>query len=276
MGSQRVNKIIGYIILSIGAVSMIIPFLWMILTSFMTQSEIFAYPPVFIPKTIIFNNYIDAFNSAPIFRYFINSAIVAIVTTIGQVVISSMAAYAFARLKFKGREFLFFIFLITMMIPPQVNIIPLFFIMRELHWVDTYQALIVPGLFGGFGIFLLRQWFKTLPVSLEEAAKIDGCNPFQTYFKIAIPLALPAIATLAIFTFITAWNSFMWPLIITNSDTMRTLPVGIAIFKGSFRETIEWGQLMACSVISVIPVIGVFLLGQKYFISGLMMGGVKE
>jgi len=187
-----------------------------------------------------------------------------------------MAAYAFARLKFKGREFLFFIFLATMMIPPQLNIIPLFFIMREFHWIDSYFALIVPGLFGGFGIFLLRQWFKGMPSELEDAAKIDGCNPVQTYLKIALPLALPAIATLAIFSFITSWNSFMWPLIVTNSEGMRTLPVGIAAFKGSFRETTQWGQLMACAVISVLPVIGVFLLGQKYFIRGIMLGGVKE
>ena len=212
----------------------------------------------------------------PVIKYFFNSAFVAIITTIGQVIISSMAAYAFARLNFKYREPLFLVLLATMMVPPQVNIIPLFFIMRELHWIDTYQALIVPGLFGGFGVFLLRQWFKTLPAELEDAAKIDGCNPFQTYLKIALPLALPAVATLGIFTFITTWNSFMWPLIVTNSDYMRTLPVGLAIFKGSFRETTEWGQLMACAVISVIPVIGVFLLGQKYFIKGIMMGGVKE
>jgi len=276
MGIKRIKKILAYLILSIGAGSMLVPFAWMLLTSVMTQQQIFSYPPVLIPNSITFDNYINASKSVPLVTYFFNSAFVAIITTVGQVIISSMAAYAFARLKFKGRDVLFFIFLTTMMIPPQVNIIPLFFIMREFHWIDTYQALITPGLFGGFGIFLLRQWFKTLPMGLEEAAKIDGCNPFQTYFKIAMPLALPALVTLAIFTFITAWNSFMWPLIVTNSDAMRTLPVGIAIFKGSFRETTEWGQLMACAVISVIPVIGVFLLGQKYFIKGIMMGGVKE
>lgn len=276
MGIKRIKTIFAYFILSIGALSMLIPFVWMILTSLMTQQQIFSYPPVIIPDSITVNNYINASKSVPLIVYFLNSLFIATLTTIGQVIISSMAAYAFARLNFKGRDILFFIFLATMMIPPQVNIIPLFFIMREFHWIDTYQALIIPGLFGGFGIFLLRQWFKTLPSSLEEAAKIDGCNPFQTYYKIAMPLALPAIATLAIFTFINAWNSFMWPLIVTNSDSMRTLPVGIAIFKGSFRETTEWGQLMACAVISVIPVIGVFLAGQKYFIKGIMMGGVKE
>ena len=266
----------AYIILTLGAVSMLVPFFWMLATSFMTTGQIFSYPPVLIPHPFYSENYSNVAKAIPVINYFFNSAFVAIITTIGQVIISSMAAYAFARLNFKHREPLFLVLLATMMVPPQVNIIPLFFIMREFHWIDTYQALIIPGLFGGFGVFLLRQWFKTLPAELEDAAKIDGCNPFQTYLKIALPLALPAVATLGIFTFITTWNSFMWPLIVTNSDYMRTLPVGLAIFKGSFRETTEWGQLMACAVISVIPVIGVFLLGQKYFIKGIMMGGVKE
>ncbi|OGI02606.1 MAG: sugar ABC transporter permease [Candidatus Melainabacteria bacterium GWF2_32_7] len=272
----NIKEIIAYLILTIGAVSMLVPFLWMVATSFMGQKQIFSYPPALMPNPFIISNYYNVTKVIPVAQYFFNSAFVAILTTVGQVVIASMAAYAFARLKFKGRDALFLILLATMMIPPQVNIVPLFFVMRELHWINTYQALIVPGLFGGFGIFLLRQWFKGLPADLEDAAKIDGCNPLQTYWKIAMPLALPAIATLGIFTFITTWNSFMWPLIVTNSDTMRTLPVGLAVFKGSFRETTEWGQLMACALIAVIPVIGVFLLGQKYFIKGIMMGGVKE
>jgi len=276
MNSIKFRKIIGYILLSAGTLSMLVPFIWMLATSLMHQKQIFSYPPELIPNPLTFDNYLNVNKSIPIVSYFLNSSFIAIVTTIGQVIIASMAAYAFARLEFKFKEPLFLLVLATMMIPPQVNIIPLFFIMRELHWIDTYQALIVPGLFGGFGVFLLRQWFKGLPGDLEDAAKIDGCNPFQTFWKIALPLAVPAIATLAMFTFITTWNSFMWPLIVTNSDSMRTLPVGLAIFKGSFRETTEWGQLMACAVISVIPVIGVFLLGQKYFIKGIMMGGVKE
>lgn len=276
MGYKRVNKIIAYIILIAGAISMLLPFLWMLSVSLMTNKQIFSYPPTLIPVPVYFKNYSNVVNTIPVMNYFINSVLVALLTTIGQIIISSMAAYAFARLNFKYREPLFLVFLATMMVPPQVNIVPLFFIMREFYWIDTYQALIIPGLFGGFGVFLMRQWFKMMPQELEDAAKIDGCNPFQTYTKIAFPLAMPAVATLGIFTFIGSWNSFMWPLIVTNSDYMRTLPVGIAIFKGSFRETTEWGQLMACAVISVIPVIGVFLLGQKYFIKGIMMGGVKE
>ena len=275
MGNQRIKIAISYILLLIGAVSMLIPFLWMVLISLMSQKQIFSYPSL-IPQPLMLSNYTNVSKAIPVDIYFFNSAFVAVLTTVGQIIVSSMAAYAFARLNFKGRDIIFFLILATMMIPPQVNIVPLFFIMREFHWIDTYYALVVPGIFGGFGIFLLRQWFKGLSSELEDAAKIDGCNPYQTFWKVMLPLSLPAIATLGIFTFITTWNSFMWPLIVTNSDTMRTLPVGIAIFKGSFRETTEWGQLMACAVISVIPVIGVFLLGQKYFIRGIMAGGVKE
>ena len=163
-----------------------------------------------------------------------------------------------------------------MFIPPQVNIIPLFFIMRELHLVDTYAALILPGIFGGFGVFLMRQHFLSFPKELEDASIIDGCNKLQIFIKIVCPLATPAIATLGIFTFITSWNSFIWPLIITNSEAMRTLPLGLAIFKGSYREVIVWGDLLACSVICTIPAILIFLIGKKYIINDMMKGGVKE
>ena len=266
----------AYAILILGVVSMLAPFLWMVLTSFMTNSQIFLYPPKFIPKPFIVENYVNTASQLPIVKYFFNSLFVALVTTIGQVLIASMAGFAFAKLNFKYKEPLFLIVLATMMIPPQVNIIPLFYVMKELHWIDTFQALILPGFFGGFGVFLMRQWFKSVPDALFEAARIDGCNLFQTFYKIAMPLALPAIATLAIFTFITSWNGFMWPLIITNSDNIRTLPVALASFKGSFRETIEWGQLMACAVITTIPAIAVFIAGQKFFIKGIMSAGVKE
>lgn len=273
---NKTLKAIGYIILVIGAISMLIPFLWMVCVSVMTPEQIFHYPPKFVPSPIVENNYKQVFTTLALKRYFINSLFVAFATTIGQVIISAMAGYAFARLNFKYKEPLFILILVTMMVPPQVNIIPLFFIMRELNWIDTYQALIVPGLFGGFGVFLMRQWFMSLPKDLEEAAKIDGCNTFIIFCKIAFPLAMPAIMTLTIFTFITTWNSFMWPLIVTNSDSMRTLPIGLANFKGSFREITQWGELMAYSVICCIPVIGIFLLGKKYFINDILSGSLKE
>lgn len=268
--------ITGYIILIAGALSMLIPFLWMFCLSLMNDNQIFSYPPSVIPEPFTIKNYNNVIQTVNLKRYFFNSLFVAFATTIGQVLISAMAGYAFARLNFKFKEPLFLLILVTMMIPPQVNIIPLFFLMRELNWIDTYQGLIIPGLFGGFGVFMMRQWFKALPKDLEEAARIDGCNNFTIFWKIALPLAVPALVTLAIFTFITTWNSFMWPLIITNSDSMRTLPIGLAAFKGSFREITKWGELMAYSVICCTPVILIFLAGKKYFINDILNGSIKE
>ena len=270
------RKILGYFCLILISISMLYPFLAMLNLSLVPNGEIFNQGEKLIYSPITIKNYVNVFQKIPLWQYFINSLFVALITTFGQVIISALAGYAFARLKFRGRDLLFLIILITMLVPPQVNIIPLFFLMRQFHWINTYQALILPALFGGFGIFMMRQYFLGLPKDLEESAKIDGCNIFTTFFKIAFPLALPAVATLSIFTFVSSWNSFMWPLIVTNSESMRTLPVGLAIFKGSFREITLWGDLLACSVICTIPVVGVFLLGKKYFINDILQGGVKE
>lgn len=255
---------------------MIAPFLWMLSVSFMTEAQIFSYPIKFIPDPFIFENYIRVFSKLPIARFFFNSLIVAVITTIFQVLFSSMAGYAFARSRFKYKNIIFFLFLVTMMIPPQVNIIPLFFVMRELHWIDTYQALILPGIFGGFGVFLMRQWFSGMSSEIEEAARIDGCSICEVFFKIALPMSVSAVVTLGLFTFITTWNSFMWPLIVTNSPEITTLPVALSQFKSSFREIILWGDLCASSVVLSIPVILIFLLGKKYFITDILSGGLKE
>ena len=273
---KKFYKTIGYLILIIGAISMLLPFVYMFSLSFMTDKQIFTNSFNLFPNPCTLENYTYVINNVDIFRYFFNSMFVAIATTIGQVIISALAGYAFARFEFKHKEILFILILVSMMIPPQVNIVPLFFIMKQFHWIDTYWALIVPGLFGGFGVFMMRQWFKSMPDDMESSAKIDGCNTFQVFYKIALPLALPALMTLAIFTFITTWNSFMWPLIVTNSDSMRTLPLALANFKGSFREITDWGALCAFSVICCLPVIGVFLLGRKYFINDILNGGIKE
>ena len=251
-------------VLILGAISMIAPFLWMLSVSFMQESQIFSDTFNPIPSPFIFDNYSHIFKSLPLARFFLNSLFVALITTVFQVLFSAMAGYVFARNKSKYMEFIFFIFLLTMMIPPQVNIIPLFFLMRELNWIDTYQALILPGIFGGFGIFLMRQWFRSVSCEIEDAAKI------------ALPLSQPALATLGLFTFITTWNSFMWPLIVTNSPEITTLPVALSQFKSTFRETIMWGDLTACSVILSLPVIIIFMYGKKYFINDLFRGGIKE
>lgn len=267
---------LGYTVLIFIAISMLFPFFAMVNLAFTQESDIFKNVGVLFHTNLTFDNFIHIFKEIPLTKYFLNSMLVALLTTIGQVLISAFAGYSFARLNFKHKEFWFLVVLITMMVPPQVNIIPLFFVMRELHLVDTYTALILPGLFGGFGVFLMRQFFLSLPKDLEEAARIDGCNLFKTFFNIALPIATPAVATLTIFTFVTTWNSFMWPLIVTNSESMRTLPVGLAIFKGSFREVVMWGDLLACSVVCTIPVVIIFLLGKKYFLSDLLSGAVKE
>ncbi|MGN1153747.1 MAG: carbohydrate ABC transporter permease [Candidatus Gastranaerophilaceae bacterium] len=265
------KKIFLHSILILTAVGMLFPFLVMILISFSADNSL-----SFANYTFTTANYTNVFKSIPITKYFFNSLIVALITTIGQVFVSTLAGYAFARMKFKGRDIIFFTILITMFIPPQVNIIPLFFLMRELHLVDTYQALILPGIFGGFGVFMMRQYFLGFAKEIEDAAIIDGCNKFQMFYKIAMPLAMPAIATLAIFTFITSWNSFIWPLIVTNSESMRTLPLGLAIFKGSYREITMWGDLFACSLVCAIPTIIIFLIEKKYLINDMLKGAVKE
>lgn len=266
------KKFFLYSILILIALSMLLPFFMMFLISLSGEENIFTnYKNINLSLCA----YKNVFNSIPVVKYFLNSLIVAFFTTLGQVIISALAGYGFARLQFKGSNVLFFIIILTMMIPPQVNIVPLFYLMSKFGWINTYQALIIPGIFGGFGVFLMRQYFLNFSNELEDASKLDGCNTFQTFYKIAIPYALPAIATLSIFTFVTTWNSFMWPLIVTNTESMRTLAVGLTIFKGSFREITLWGELLACSCICSIPVIIVFLIGKKYLIN-TQEGAVKE
>ena len=261
-----------YLILILVALSMLLPFFAMFLISLSGNENIFTnYKNI----NLSFCAYKNVFNSIPVIKYFLNSLIVAFLTTLGQVIVSALAGYGFARLKFKGSDVLFFIIVLTMMIPPQVNIVPLFYLMSKLGWINTYQALIVPGIFGGFGVFLMRQYFLNFSKELEEASRLDGCNAFQTFYKIALPCAIPAVATLSIFTFVTTWNSFMWPLIVTNTESMRTLAVGLTIFKSAFREITLWGELMACACICSVPVIVVFLIGKKYLINA-QEGGVKE
>lgn len=264
------------LILLAGAVLMILPFWVMFTTSVASPDSVFQYPPRLWPAYWEWGNYQRLLAQAPMGLYLWNSIFVSVVTTIGYVLFSAMAGYAFSRLHFPYKNTVFFFFLVTMMVPPQVNIVPLFFMMKTFHWIDTYWALIVPGLFGAFGVFMLRQWFNGLPKELEEAARMDGCNPWQIFYRIALPLATPALSALAIFIFINTWNSFMWPLIVTNSDAIRTLPVGIATLKGSFRDTTDWTVLMAAATVSIIPVVIVFLIGQKQFMKGIMAGGLKE
>lgn len=265
-----------YPLLSLGLALMILPFWVMFNTALLTPAEAFESPPKLLAWPPHWETYARLFETIPMAQYFWNSVFVAVITTVGQVILSAMAAYGFARFEFREKNVLFFLFLITLMVPPQVNIVPLFFMMKEFHWINSYWALIVPGLFSAFGVFLLRQWFQSIPRDLEEAAKIDGCTPWGFFWRILMPLSTPALASLAIFAFIGSWNSFMWPLIVTFTESMRTLPVGMSELKSSFRDTTDWPLLMAATTLSVLPVVGVFLMGQRYFIKGILMGSVKE
>ncbi len=266
---------IAYALLIVGSVVMLVPFLWMVSTSLKPPGEVFQFPPKWIPDPPLWSNYVDAWNEMPFGRFTINSVIVSTAITLGHLVTCSMGAYAFARLNFPGRDRLFVIYLATMMVPSQVTLIPSFILIRWLGWYDTYWALIVPGLASAYGTFLLRQFFLTLPTDLEDAAKIDGASYWQIYTTIVLPLSGPALATLGVFSFMGAWNSFLWPLIVTSSVEMRTVPIGLSAFQGIYTMGMKWHLIMAATVFSVVPVMVVFLAAQRYFVRGIALSGIK-
>ena len=268
------KSLLKHIVIYALAFITLVPFIWMILTSLKDMSEIFVYPPKWLPDEWQFDNYRKAFEAAPFGRYYFNSIFVAVTVTVGQLITCSMAAFAFARLQFKGRNILFYLFLGTMMIPYNVTMIPSFLVLYWLGWIDTYYALIVPGLASAFGTFLLRQFFITIPKELEEAAYIDGATKLQVLRRIIVPLAKPALATLAVFTFMGVFNDFIWALIVLNSEDMQTVQLGLAIFRD--RYLTQWDLLMAGSVTAVLPILIVFFFAQKYFIQGITLSGLKE
>jgi multiple sugar transport system permease protein len=253
---------------------MIVPFYWSVGTSLKLEQFVFASPPQWWPHPLSLESYINILTRIPFLSYFTNSVFVAAVTTLGHVFFDTLAAYAFAKLKFPGRDKIFFLFLIVLMVPSQVNLIPMYRIMVTLHWTDTYLALIVPNLTSVFGIFMMRQFLMSIPNELLDAARIDGCNEFQVFYKVALPLALPGIATLVILTFMDRWNDFLWPRIVTNSENMFTLPVGLAQLQ--MKNTSNEAQIMAGTVLTALPMIVVFLFMQRQFIEGMTAGALKE
>lgn len=270
---RRLQRLALHGLLIVGALVMIVPFLWMISTSLKTSQFVLSMPPRFFPSPLTLQSYTRLAELFPILRMFFNSFFVAAVTTAGQLVVSSMAAYAFARMQFRGREMLFLLFLGTLMIPFQVTIIPLFIVMRYLGWINSYQGLIAPGIFTTFGTFLLRQFFLSLPRDLEEAAFLDGASHFTVYRHIILPLARPALATLAVFAFMGSWNAFLWPLFIVRNVELMTLPVGLSTLHG--RYLTEWNLVMAGSVITVLPMLVFYMFAQKYFVRGVVISGIK-
>jgi multiple sugar transport system permease protein len=265
--------VLVYMILILGSIIMIGPFAWMLSTSLKSVDATFIMPPQWIPKDITFINYQKVTEVFPMYKFLANSIFVSVSSTLGQLLFCSMAAYAFARMEFKGRDALFLLYLGTLMVPSQVTLTPLFILMKKLDLANTYRALILPGMFSAFGTFLMRQFFLTIPKSLEEAAFIDGAGYIRVFFKIILPLSKTALATLGIFSFMASWNDFLWPLIITSDIGHMTLPLGLSSLQG--RWTTNWNILMAGTLISIVPILIVYIFAQKYFIKGITLTGIK-
>lgn len=272
--SRRFGLILKYALLIVASALTLLPLAWMIFGSFKSESELFAPRPSLLPDAFRLDNYVYVWETLKHFpRYVFNSVFVTTTVVALNVFFDSLAAFAFARLRFLGRDRIFAFFLITMLIPAPTLLIPLYLLMRTLGWLDTYWALIMPGATTVFGIFLVWQYMKSLPDDYLEAARIEGANDFVIYWRIYLPLSAPALATLAIFTFINVWNDYLWPLVATSSEEMRTLTVGVALLQSN--NVFTWVWLMTAATISVLPVIGFYLLTQRYYIAGLTAGGVK-
>lgn len=262
-------------ILLLGCVFMLLPFFWMLSTSLKESNAIFSeFPPRWIPETFAWSNYKDAWTAVPFDRFFLNSVIVAVSVTALQILTASLAAFAFARLKFRGRDALFVMYLTALMIPFAILLIPNFLIVNRLGWFDSYAALIIPPSFSAFSTFLMRQYFRSIPMDLDEAARMDGATSLRIWWQITLPNSLPVIGALGVFVFLGIWNSLLWPLVVTNSREMLTVPVGLTFFQG--QHYVQWELLMAAAVIAMLPVLVVYFLAQNWFIKGLSVGsGIK-
>jgi ABC-type glycerol-3-phosphate transport system permease component len=273
---RLVTKIVVFIILSLAAIAFLLPLAWMISTSLKPKSQIFVYPLIWIPDPPMWENYAKALNN-PSFQYFLffgNSLYYAVLSTVGIVISCSLVAYAFARLQWWGRDIWFVITLATLMIPYPVTLIPLYLIFSKIGWVNSFKPLIVPNFMGtAFFIFLLRQFFLTIPMDLSDAARIDGASEFQIYRRIVMPLAKPALAAVALFTFLYTWNDFLGPLIYLTDGDKYTLAVGLAAFRGQFRT--QWDLMMAAATVVTAPIVIVFFFAQKQFIEGITLTGIK-
>ncbi|WP_404444314.1 carbohydrate ABC transporter permease [Sutcliffiella horikoshii] len=269
----RSKTFLIHFILIMGAIVMLFPFVWMILTSLKTYAESIQVPPVMIPEDFQWGNYQEVFTLLPFFKFMMNTFIITVLRTAGQLFLCSLAAYAFARIVFPGRNLLFVLALSVLMVPGQVFLLPQYMIMVKLGWLNTLQAVVVPGLFSAFGTFLLRQFFMGLPKELEEAARLDGCNHFQIYWRIMLPLAKPGLIALGIFTILWSWNELMWPMIVNSSPEAMTLAVGLSSLQGQYGT--NYPILMAGSFLAVLPMLILFIILQKQFIEGIAITGGK-
>jgi len=256
--------------LILGSAVMVLPFGVMLAVSFLPKATILTRNFDFTLASL--QNYVDTFTVVPFGRFYWNSLVVATATTTLQILTASLAAFAFARLRFRGRDALFLLYLATLMIPFQVTMIPNFILVRYLSWYNTYQALILPSAFSAFSTFLMRQYFRGLPLDFDEAARMDGASSWRIWAQIILPLSGPVVATLAIFNFQASWNDFLWPLVITNSLEMRTIPVGLSSFQGQYST--EWHLLMAGSVVALLPILIIYIIGQNWFVRGIALTGM--
>ncbi|SEQ55774.1 carbohydrate ABC transporter membrane protein 2, CUT1 family [Faunimonas pinastri] len=269
---QRLPAIASQILLAITALIILTPFIWMVSTALKPSSEVFANPPRLIGSSIEWGNFSKAWHYLPFARFMLNGLIVSGLGTMVVVATSASAAYAFSRLHWRGRDGIFLLYLGTLMIPQEVLVVPMFMLMRKLGWVNSYQALIIPWAFSAFGTFLLRQFFLTLPRELEEAAKIDGAGRWIIFSRILLPLTAPALGTLAVFTFVGYWNSFLWPLLVVSNVKMATVPLGLNMFLGQTGN--QWNMLMAAATISIVPSVIMVLCLQRYLVSGIALSGL--
>jgi len=269
-----IKKFILYSFLAVTSVITLTPFIWMLSASFMHDGHANVYPPIFIPDVFTIEQYVKLFSRLDVARNFLNSLLLSVTVTVISLFFNSMAGFAFAKYRFRGKKSLFNFLLSSMIIPAQVTMLPLFLMLKSMGFINTYMAIIIPGLANIFGIFLVRQYVLSIPDSLIEAAKIDGATDFQVYRMVVVPLSTPILVTLAIFTFMTTWNDFLWPLIALTDNSMYTLPVALANLM--LEHTKDPELMMAGSVITILPVMVVFLALQKYYINGIMLGSIKE
>lgn len=272
-GGRRGNNIGAHIILSIGGFIMVFPFLWQILMSLSSTAEVTSVPPTLWPSELRFDNYLEVFRQIPFLDQFWVSVQVAVATVVGQIVLCSMAGYAFARMRFAASAIIFAVMLSILMIPNQAYIIPQYQIIQSLGWLDTVQGIVIPTVFSAFGTFLMRQFFVNLPTELEEAARLDGANSFQIFWKVMLPLARPSIGALAIVTILAAWNNLLWPLVVTSRAEDRPLSVGIASLNGQY--VIDYPVMMAASLMAMAPILILFIVMQRRVIEGLAHSGLK-
>lgn len=272
---SRAARFFAYAILILVSVLMLFPFLWLISSSLKSQLEIFSYPPTWIPNPPVFENYVEAMTRVPFGRYLVNSMAIASLNVLAVVSSSSLCAYGFARIRFWGRDFWFGIVIATLLLPNIVTLVPQFIIFTRLGWVNSILPLTIPLFFGGgaFNIFLLRQFFRTIPEELADAARIDGCSEFGIYWRIMLPLSAPALITVSIFTFLAAWNDLIGPLVYLRTPETFTIAIGLAQFRGAM--TTRWDLQMAAASIMVLPVVILFFFAQRYFIKGIVMTGLK-